>query len=191
RDSLAPIVELPFGQNRRWVNASKAADWVVGGWSISAIVNLQSGFPMNVQQTDNTNLFGGAQRPNLSGQSLATPGNYEDRLASAESAEHLTRKWISADGFSPALANSFGTAPRTITAVRSPTQKNVDAAFMKTFRVGESKTALVKVEMLNLFNRVNVQADLNANTLGNPNVGPINYQPGFMRITQVMFRYSF
>src|SRR6266566_835796 len=184
---LAPIVELPFGQNRRWVNASKAADWVVGGWSISAIVNLQSGFPMNVQQTDNTNLFGGAQRPNLSGQSLATPGNYEDRLASAD---HSIKTWISADGFSPALANSFGTAPRTITTVRSPTQKNVDASFMKTFRVGETKTALVKVEMLNLFNRVNVQAGLNANTKGNANFGQINNQAGFMRITQVMFRYS-
>ena len=81
---LAPIVELPFGQNRKWANASKAADWVIGGWSISAIVNLQSGFPMNVQQTDNTNLLGGAQRPNLSGQNLATLGNYEDRLASAD-----------------------------------------------------------------------------------------------------------
>ena len=143
---------------------------------------------MNVQQTDNTNLLGGAQRPNLSGQNLATPGNYEDRLASAD---HRTATWISAAGFSPALANSFGTAPRTITAVRSPTQKNVDASFMKNFIVGESKTAQVKVEMLNLFNRVNVQADLNANTLGNANFGQINNQAGFMRITQIMFRYSF
>jgi trimeric autotransporter adhesin len=185
---LAPIVELPFGQNRKWASTSKAADWVIGGWSISAIVNLQSGFPLNVQQTDNTGLFSNAQRPNLSGQSLATPGNYEDRLASAD---HRTATWISAAGFTPAPPNTYGTAPRTITALRSPTQKNVDASFMKTFRLGESKTALVKVEMLNLFNRVTVRAGLNANTLGNPNFGQINNQAGFMRITQVMFRYSF
>jgi hypothetical protein len=62
---------------------------------------------------------------------------------------------------------------------------------MKTFRLGESRTALVKVEMLNLFNRVNVRAGLNANTVGNTNFGQINNQIGFMRITQVMFRYSF
>src|SRR5438093_7492799 len=165
---IAPRFELPFGRNRKFANTSTVADWIIGGWSISAIANLQSGFPMNVQQTDNTNLLGGAQRPNLSGQSLATPGDYEDRLASAD---HRTATWISTAGFSPALANSFGTAPRTITTVRSPTQKNVDAPFMKNFRVGESKTAQVKVEMLNLFNRVNVQADLNANTLGNANFG--------------------
>jgi hypothetical protein len=185
---IAPIVELPFGQNRRWANTSKAADWIIGGWSISAIANLQSGFPMNVQQTDNTGLLGGAQRPNLSGQALGTPGNYEDRLASAD---HRTVSWISAAGFSLAPANTFGTAPRTITSVRTPTQKNVDAAFMKIFRLGEGKTALVKVEMLNLFNRVNVQAGLNANTVGNANFGQITNQAGFMRITQVMFRYSF
>src|SRR5262249_5264069 len=184
---LAPIVELPFGQNRKWANTSKTADWVIGGWSISAIVNLQSGFPLNVQQTDNTGLLGGAQRPNLSGQGLATPGNYEDRLASTD---HPKATWISAAGFSRAPDNTFGTAPRTITALRSPTQKNVDASFMKTFRLGESKTALVKVEMLNLFNRVTVRANT-ANTFGNANFGQITNQAGFMRITQVMFRYSF
>ena len=185
---LAPIFELPFGQNRKWANSSKAADWVIGGWSISAIANLQSGFPINVQQADNTGLLGGAQRPNLSGQTLGTPGDYEARLASAD---HRTATWVSAAGFSLAPANTFGTAPRTITAVRSPSQQNVDASFMKIFRVGESKTALVKIEMLNLFNRVNVQSLLNANTVGNANFGQTVNQAGFMRITQVMFRYSF
>ena len=185
---LAPIVELPFGQNRRWVNANKIADWVVGGWSVSAIVNLQSGFPLNVTQTDNTGLLGAAQRPNLSGQPLATPSDYEDRLASAD---HRTATWINPAGFTSAPPFTFGTAPRTITALRSPTQKNVDASFMKIFRVGESKTAMVKVEMLNLFNRVTVRAGFNANTVGNANFGQIFNQAGFMRITQVMFRYSF
>src|SRR5262245_10857002 len=185
---LAPIVELPFGQNRKWLNASKIADWVIGGWSISAIANFQSGFPMNVQQSDNTGLLGGAQRPNVSGQTLGTPGDYEDRLASAD---HRTAAWISAAGFSLAPPNTFGTAPRTITSIRTPAQKNVDAAIMKNFRVGEGKTALVKVELMNLFNRVNLQAGLNANTVGNANFGQITNQAGFMRITQVMFRYSF
>src|SRR5262249_22013796 len=184
---IAPIVELPFGQNRKWANSNKAADWIIGGWSISAIANLQSGFPTNVQQTDNTGLLGGAQRPNLSGQALATPGNYEDRLASAD---HPKATWINAGGFTPAPANTFGATPRTLTAVRSPSQKNVDASFMKMFRVGEGKTAQVKVEMLNLFNRVEVTG-VSSNTVGNSSFGQIVNQAGFMRITQVMFRYSF
>src|SRR5438552_14240907 len=151
------------------------------------IARLQIGFPMNVQQTDNTRLFTNVQRPNRSGQNLATTRDYEDRLASAA---HPTKACISAAGFALAPANSFGTAPRTITEVRSPTQKNVDAAFMKIFRLGETKTALVKVEMLNLFNRVNALVT-GANTVGNTNFGQITNQGGFMRITQIMFRYSF
>ena len=184
---IAPLFELPFGRNRKFANTSTVADWIIGGWSISAIANLQSGFPINVQQTDNTNLLGGAQRPNLSGQSLTTPGNYEDRLASAD---HPAATWINVAGFTPALANSFGTAPRTLTAVRSPSQKNVDAVFMKNFRLGESKTAQVKVEMLNLFNRVEVTG-ASSNNVSNSTFGQIVNQAGFMRITQIMFRYSF
>jgi hypothetical protein len=184
---IAPLFELPFGQNRKWANTSKAADWIIGGWSISAIANLQSGFPTNVQQTDNTNLLGGAQRPNLSGQPLATPGNYEDRLASAD---HPGATWISAAAFALAPGGTFGSAPRTITSARSPSQKNVDAVFMKNFRLGESKTVQVKVEMLNLLNRVEVTT-ATSNNVTSGTFGQIANQAGFMRITQLMFRYSF
>jgi hypothetical protein len=43
--------------------------------------------------------------------------------------------------------------------------------------------------MLNLLNRVNVRA--NRSSISNSNFGQIGVQAGFMRITQVMFRYSF
>jgi hypothetical protein len=184
---IAPMFELPFGRNRKWANTNSAADSIIGGWAISFVANVQSGFPLNVQQTDNTNLLGGAQRPNLSGQSVATSGNYEDRLASAD---HPSATWISAGAFTVAPAGTFGAAPRTITSARSPVQANVDASFMKTLRVGESKTALVKIEMLNLLNRVEVQG-VSSNTVGNSSFGQIVNQAGFMRIMQVMFRYSF
>jgi len=94
-------------------------------------------------------------------------------------------------GFTPALANSFGTAPRTLTAVRSPSQKNVDAVFMKNFRLGESKTAQVKFEMLNLFNRVTLRGDNVTNTFGSSTFERWGTQSGFARITQIMLRFSF
>jgi hypothetical protein len=148
---------------------------------------VQSGFPTNVQQSDNTNLLGGAQRPNLSGQPLASTGDYQDRLASAD---HPSARWINAGAFNLAAASTFGTAPRTITSARSPNQKNVDAVFMKNFRLGEGKTAQVKVEMLNLLNRVNVTT-ASSNNITSSTFEQIGNQAGFMRITQVMFRYSF
>ncbi len=59
---------------------------------------------------------------------------------------------------------------------------------MKNFSFG-TKTAQLKIEMLNLLNRPNVRALSGRNTFGNANFGQTNTQAGFMRITQVMFRF--
>ena len=185
---IAPIVELPFGKGKMVGSSSKAVDWILGGWTVSAAINLQSGFPLEVQQSDNTGTFSNVQRPNLiPGVDLATAGGYQDRLASAD---HPTVTWINGAAFTTAAAFTYGNAPRTITDLRSPNQYNVDGVFIKNFRFG-AHNAQIKVEMLNLLNRVNVRALQGANTVGNSNFGQTNIQAGFQRITQLMFRYSF
>ena len=185
---IAPVFELPFGKGKKYGANSSATNAILGDWTIAPVMNIQSGFPLEVQQGDNTGLFGAVQRPNLvSGATLATSGSYEDRLASAD---HPTATWINPAAFTPAPAFTYGNAPRTITDLRSPTQANMDAVFAKGFRFG-SHTAQIKIEMLNLFNRVNVRALQGANTVGNANFGQTSIQAGFMRITQLMFRYSF
>ena len=75
--------------------------------------------------------------------------------------------------------------------MRTPAQYNVDGVFIKNFRMTGQKNAQLKIEMLNLFNRVNVRALNGTNTVGNSNFGQTNVQAGFMRITQIMFRYQF
>jgi hypothetical protein len=186
---LTPMVELPFGEGKKWGSESKVADLLAGGWTIVAAINVQSGFPLNVAQADNTALLGGVQRPNLvAGADLGTSGSTEDRYASAD---HPTATWINTAAFTAAPAFTFGNAPRTITDERSPGQFNVDAVFNKRFRLGGQNSAELKIEMLNLLNRVNVRALVGRNTIGNANFGTIGAQAGFMRITQLMFRFSF
>jgi trimeric autotransporter adhesin len=185
---VAPIAELPFGQGKRWANSGGLTNWIVGGWVVSAAMNFQSGFPLSVAQSDNTGLLSVAQRPNLTGVGFGTPGSYADRLASAD---HPTATWINPAAFTPASAFTFGNAPRTITDLRTPAQYNVDGVFIKNFRMTGQKNAQLKIEMLNLFNRVNVRALNGTNTVGNSNFGQTNVQAGFMRITQIMFRYQF
>jgi hypothetical protein len=188
---IAPIVELPFGKDRAYANKSEWADWIIGGWTASALINIQSGFPINIQQSNpNGSLSGVTARPNIvSGVDLATPGTYEDRLASAD---HPTATWINPAAFSLTTAGNFGNTPRTITDLRSPGQANVDASFIKNFRLGGTKAAQIKIEMLNLFNRVNVRALQGNNTFAPGNsFGQTNLQSGFMRITQLMFRFTF
>ena len=130
-----------------------------------------------------------ANRPNLvGGVDLATGGSYEDRLASAD---HATATWINPAAFSLAAAGTFGNTPRTITDLRTPGQYNVDAVVMKNVSFGGSKVAQIKFEVLNMLNRPIVRALQGANTVGSSNFGQTTIQAGFMRITQVMVRFSF
>src|SRR5262249_7314455 len=105
---------------------------------------------------------------------------------------HPTARWVNPAAFSQAAANTFGNAPRTITDVRTPRQANVDASFGKSFRFG-TKSAQLKVETLNLFNRVNVRSLNGRNTFaaGSATFGGTATQAGFMRIMQIMLRVSF
>jgi trimeric autotransporter adhesin len=186
---IAPIIQLPFGAGRKWATG-RVADLLIGGWTISAAINLQSGFPLNIQQTPNSFLGGNtANRPNIKpGVDLATPGSFEDRLASAD---HPTATWLNPAAFELAPAGTFGNAPRTITDLRTPPQYNADASFIKNFTLAGTRSAELKIEVLNMFNRPNLRTLRNANTFGNTNFGQITTQGGFMRIVQFMFRYRF
>jgi hypothetical protein len=185
---IAPIVELPFGRGKKWAN-NGMANLIAGGWTVSTSINIQSGFPINVNQSDNTGTFSNAQRPNLvAGADLATPGGYYDRLASAD---HPSNTWLNASAFTLAGNNTIGNAPRTITGVRTPDQKNVDAMFIKSVGLGGGKQVQVRIELLNLLNRVTLRGDNVTNTVGSSTFERWNTQSGFARITQIMFRFQF
>ena len=69
-------------------------------------------------------------------------------------------------------------------------KQTLDGVFIKNFRFG-TKSAQVKIELLNMFNRVNVRALQGNNNASNSGFGQTNIQAGFMRITQLMFRFNF
>jgi hypothetical protein len=189
---IAPQVELPFGKGKKYASNSNLADAIVGGWSIASITTWQSGFPLNVQQSNPNSVLGGSTgaRPNITpGVDLATSGDYYARLSTAD---HPAATWINPAAFSLVPFGAFGNTPRTITDLRTPTQFNTDLSLMKNFRLGGSKSALVKLEVLNLFNRPTVRALSGGNTFAPGNsFGTTTAQSGFMRIMQFMFRVSF
>ncbi len=183
---IAPIWELPFGKDQRW-GKNNIGNLLAGGWTAAAAINLQSGFPIGVTQNDNTGLMGGAQRPNLvPGVDLGTAGTRADRLASAD---HSSATWINPAAYTTAANNTFGNAPRLQTDVRTPAVMNTDVSFGKHFGLTGGKTAQVKIEIFNLFNRVATSGIVVA--AGNSAFGQITAQSGFMRMTQVMFRFTF
>jgi hypothetical protein len=183
---VAPIVQLPFGKDHK-IGKSTIGNLLAGGWTASAVFNFQSGFPFGMTQSNsNSNLQGNSQRPNLTGQPFLTPGDFADRLGSAD---HPTAKWASDTAISAAPAGTWGNAPRTITEVRTPRIINTDLSVQKNVGFSGGKTAQIKIEVVNLFNRVQLNG-FSSLTQGSSAFGVINTQGGFMRMTQVMFRYS-
>ena len=73
--------------------------------------------------------------------------------------------------------------------MRTPAIINTDISAQKNVGLGGGKQAQVKVEVFNIFNRPQL-AGISSLTQGSGSFGQINSQGGFMRMTQVSFRYS-
>ena len=62
------IYDLPFGRDKKFLNGSKVADAVVGGWSVDGVTAFQSGSPVPMYQTcDRANTDAGTPRPDVVG----------------------------------------------------------------------------------------------------------------------------
>jgi trimeric autotransporter adhesin len=187
--SLSPIIELPFGQGKKWANGGVGAA-ILGDWTISSIIVLESGFPFSVNNNSNTLSAYGfrTQRPNLTGADLETSGSREERLYAPPQS---TNTWINPDAFvHPGLA--LGQQTRTLPDARTPHRNNWDFVATKDIRTGGSSRAQIRFEVLNITNTVKAAATGSGNrSFGAASFGRVDTQRGFMRLTQLMFRYSF
>lgn len=182
----SPILRLPFGEGQRWLT-SGAGDLIAGGWTVSFVIQMQSGFPLGVSQNvNNTNLLGANQRPNLvAGVDQGVPGSITDRLREDPSDD----LYLNAAAFTQAPAGAFGDAPRLID-VYSPWRNSTDMAVNKDFRLGGSARATLRLEIINVFNNP-WYAALASSAYGNPNFGRVNAQANYSRTMQLTGRITF
>ena len=185
---VAPIVALPFGKDHK-IGKSRMGNLFAGGWTAAAVFTWQSGFPIGASQSNSTsNLLGNNQRPNLvPGVDTSTTGSWPDRVASAD---HPSAAWLNPAAFATAAAGTFGDSPRLITSTRTPIQTQTDVSVAKNVAFNSGKSVQLKIEIVNLFNRVQLRGNQMNTTQGNSAFGTIVSQGGFMRLTQVMLRYS-
>ncbi len=73
--------------------------------------------------------------------------------------------------------------------MRTPHRNNWDFVAAKDIRLGGSARGQIKLEVLNVTNTVKVRGPIS--TLGSTTFGQIRVQSGFMRLTQLMFRFTF
>ena len=185
---VAPIVALPFGKDHK-IGNSRIGNLFAGGWTAAAVFTWQSGFPITTSQSNSgSNLLGNAMRPNLvPGVDTSTPGDWPDRVASED---HNTAEWLNRAAFALAPANTNGNAPRSIVSTRTPIQTQTDLSVAKNIGLGGGKQAQIKIEIINLFNRVQLRGNQMVTNLSGTGFGRMISQGGFMRVTQLMFRFS-
>ncbi len=165
--------QIPFGRSRHFgSNVNRWVDLAAGGWEISGVWTLQSGYPLQVSQAGG-NIWNGTQRPNLIG-NPATSGSIYDRL----------NNYFNTAAFSRPAVDALGTAPRTLN-MRSPAFNTLDMALIKDFKTTEKQYFEFRLEAQNAFNHPVFSAPgtaFGSNAFGVINgtaIGPRNVQLGF------------
>ncbi|MEP7336316.1 MAG: TonB-dependent receptor [Acidobacteriota bacterium] len=147
-NTTSVVYDLPFGKGRRFAGDSTVLDYVIGGWRATLINTLTSGLPVNLTYSAQSAFSVGGQatlRPNLTGQSLRSPG--------VDPNDYLSLTGVSIPGGD----QLFGTASRNI--VRGPSFAQTDLGLHKAFPVWKERTKLeFRMEAFNLFNHTNFGA---------------------------------
>jgi hypothetical protein len=142
RAAVTAIYELPFRGNP-----------IIEGWQISAVVQAQSGSPVNiVTSTSTINGIPNTVRPDLIG-SVQTVGRID--------------QWFDTSAF--VAVNRFGNLSRN--AVMGPSFTNTDLSVTKTTTLRGRIRLELRAECFNLFNHVNLGQP--GNIVGSANFGVI------------------
>jgi hypothetical protein len=140
------IAQLPFGRGKAvGSNWGRVTNAVAGGWEVSGVGSFKAGLPLGIYAvTNNTNSFGGGQRPNIVGDPSAVPPG-TDRVD----------QWFNTAAFEQPAPFTFGNASRFLNNPRGPGLQTVDLGISKNFRPLERMTIQFRTEFFNTFNRAN------------------------------------
>jgi hypothetical protein len=140
--------DLPVGRDRRFLREGIAAK-VFGGFSVNAIAQAQSGFPISVGAT-NASLQGlafNSLRPNIVGEITTSASSTADRI----------RQYFNAAAFAQPAPYTFGNTPRTLPNLRGPGYFTTNLSLQRDFRFTENARLQIRAEAFNIFNRANFQ----------------------------------
>jgi hypothetical protein len=143
RFTFSNVYDLPFGRGRRFVNdMPKGADFLIGGWQLNNVIQIQSGPVFSV--------FGNGGRADIIGDPFANrpPG----RALNKNAFRDPQQKIFPNDPNSP----KFGTSGRNI--FRGQRQEFWDASLFKNFPLSfirESFNVQLRIQAYNILNHIN------------------------------------
>jgi hypothetical protein len=146
---FSPIVELPVGKGRRFLDRGGLTNGVLGGWEVSLMGTLQSGPTLSpVVLSGGSNILGDpeqTERPNLVG-NPASPNQWKP-AAGVRGIQFLT-----ASAFTVPSAYTYGDSARTLPDVRGPGMSQYNIMLSKNFRFAERYRMQFRWEVTDVFN---------------------------------------
>ena len=143
--SLNGSYELPFGPQKRFLkNASAPVNLIAEGWTLSAIVNAQTGFPFSPQLGYNPTGNGDTRNPVRPNWNPAFSGNLYPRTPG---------QYFNPQAFLPPAAGTFGNVSRD--ALTGPGLFGLDFSASRSAHLTERLGLQFRAEFFNVLNRTN------------------------------------
>ena len=131
---------------------NRVLDTVIGGWSASSNLTMQSGQPVAIRMSRNR-LADGRQRPNVTCADPGTGISYHDAAAALLNGAAGAFSVFDPSCFDDPGDQQLGNAPRYFDNLFSQGINNVDLAVRKQFAIREGMRLQIRGEAFNAFNR--------------------------------------
>jgi len=143
--------ELPFGKGKRFLSgASGAVRQIAGGWRLSSVTTLKSGFPFTPTiNGDRANIGVSSQRPNIIEQPLV-PGDLSCWFYTSSNPTCKALFPNATDSMLVPAQYTLGNGGRNI--LRGDNLLQVDVSALKQFPITESKRLEFRAEFFNVGN---------------------------------------
>jgi hypothetical protein len=134
--TLSAIYAFPKHVVNHWTST------LLGGWTANVVMTLQSGMPVTVTQSTNTNSFAGV--------ALMRPTYVAGQAKQLSKDQRGPTKWFNTAAFTTTPQFQFGNASRN--PVRGPAYRDADLALIKHTALGEKVDLELRAELFNFTN---------------------------------------
>ncbi len=163
------VWNIPFGHDRAFgKNINPVLNFVLGGWNINGIIQVQSGFPISITRTALSN----GQSAALNNPTIA--------------------RWFNTNDFAVAPAFTYGNVGPVLPDVRTDPLRNVDTVLVKSFSLALGDHTIrtqFRSEFYNLFNHPQFAAP--NGTITSQSFGQITAQQNSPRDIQFGLKVNF
>lgn len=170
---LRYIVDIPAHYIFPWRTNASLYKWVLDGWRLSGITDINGGRPFTVVESSDPNNDG-------------VYGDRPDRIGSGKISTPNPDQWFNTADFIAAKPYTFGNSGRGI--LKGPGHQTWDISVIKQTRLNQGDMVELRIALFNAFNNVNF--DTPVSDFGTDSFGTI-FGADRAREIEIALKYSF